>query len=80
MAVRVLAFRGVPPKPPRVPVGTKKPCEKCVYFDKGNCLLFFSQNPVEGSLTFYSAKDARTDEKLCGGKLFKGLKNNDLFE
>jgi len=54
------------------------PCKKCKFFEKktGACLLFFSQSPVEGSLVYFDAKQARLDERLCGsdGTLFKPLK------
>ena len=74
-APKTLVAAPRPPRPPKISAVklSNPPCEKCTYFQKGTCMLFFSQNPVDGGLVFFSADEARKDDDYCGteGKFFK---------
>lgn len=73
-SLRPVAFRAPTQK---TKTTFKIPCEQCMYFNQGTCLRFFSQNPVDSGLTFFSAEEARKDSSYCGpeAKYFKPKKN-----
>jgi hypothetical protein len=49
-------------------IPTKKICRDCIHFigDNRNCRKFSNTNLITGEVTYRSALDMRTDEKMCG--------------
>ena len=41
-------------------------CNTCVYFNKGNCNAFTSQDPVSGTVHHFEVADIRLNKGLCG--------------
>jgi hypothetical protein len=57
---RVLAFK-IPPKYRQPPPS----CETCLFYKKGECLAFGTQDPVSGTVINRSAYEARTSLYMC---------------